>query len=437
MKFTITEQHTPTTATIQMPHWCHALESDFPNGKLKICDLCCDDLAYVLYKKNGFYIQLNNHPLTEAHLLINPISHIYSFAILNETELNELDTLHQQVRSLLQKEYAAKGLDVIFFEHGSTISEEKKVSISGGSITHAHLQAIVVPKTFDFMAAAKESMGNLEGLEIIEIKKLTDLANRSIVPTLSSYLFIENVDGRMWVIIIKDTRCLPSMFLLTVIANKIGVSELGIWKVLSDSMRSTYGSLLDQARKQLTQAFKTTFADEEINKRNSGLISLESIRLKTISIVYLGSSSKRLLDIKKLLNLLIEDIQETLAPINGNETLNFKTILAEKHANKGGFNQGIILCRPATADNSPNCKLVRDAVITLNQITDSTITFHHATHHELWNHLLLKIRGQIRAAQVANINRNKAVLIDKLIDMVEASRTMLQVIETYTENRLN
>jgi predicted house-cleaning noncanonical NTP pyrophosphatase (MazG superfamily) len=426
MKPIVIKETKTVLATAYSPFWYDKLESDFPNGKSKICNLCCNYLACVLYKKNNFFIQLNSYPLIEAHLLINSVSHIFSFAMLNMEMLNELDRLHQQVRLVLQKEYAPKGLGVIFFEHGSTISEEKKICISGGSVVHAHLHAVVVPKDFDFMAAVKHDIGNNDGLKITEIKEMSAFANREIIPEHASYLFIENVDGRMWIIIITDTRCLQSMFLLMVITKKLGISDLGAWKTLSDSMRASYSALLENGRKKLVPAFEKVFVDdEEIGRRNTGLVSLENIKSGILNILYLGSSSKRLLDLKKLLILLIEDIKNTVIQIDETKGKQFEVVFNERRAINGGFGKGVILDSSAKIGSPGEFQLVRDNIININQKN----RFHYANHHEYWDHLLLKMREEFKVAQTANIDRKKMVLIEKLADVVEVANAMHHVIE--------
>jgi len=332
-----------TYNTDNAPIWNAKLEDNLPNDNLKICTFCNSDLELIFYKKNGFFVQLDDYPITKSHLLINPISHVFSFALLNKEELDELDTLHRQIREILREKYAAKGFDVIFFEHGSTISEEKKISTTGASIVHAHLQVNLVPKEFDFMMIIKDLIGTNNGLKIIEIKKMNELANRNIVPENVPYLFVENTDGRMWVIVIKDTRSFPPIFLRRLIAEKLGSIELGNWKILSDEMRTTYCTLIEKSKKKLLPMFEKTFPDEEISKQHNGLVLLDNVRRDVLDILYLGNSSKRLFKIKKLLKNLIENLKITIATIEKKIDKKFKVMFAEKRAIKGKFNKGIRL----------------------------------------------------------------------------------------------
>ncbi|MFW9879336.1 MAG: HIT family protein [Candidatus Thorarchaeota archaeon] len=364
--------------------WSDKRDDDFPNVNLRICSFCSNNLEIILYKKNGFFIQLDDNPTTESHMLINPISHVYSFASLKEKELKELDKLHHKIRALLEKEYEEEGLGVIFFEHGSTSSEEKKISVSGASVVHAHLQVNLIPKQYDFFLHIKNYLSKNGGIEIKKIKKLSELANRNILPNDVPYLFIENVDGQMWLIIIKDKRVLPSMFLRRVVAEKMGNIKLADWKVFSNDVRAAYNLLIEKSKRKLIPMFENRFTDQKISKQNQGLISINNIRKDILDILYLSSSSKRLFKIKQLLYILMEDLKNSISSIIGESDENFlKMRFIRKQIEKIESDKEIVI--------------------------DYETGFHFANRNEYWKNLLIKLLEKFIEARKANINKNKII----------------------------
>lgn len=142
--------------------------------------------------------------IAEGHVLIVPVRHICALADLTAEQIEQLEGLCQQVKSILRRVYGA----CVFFEHGI-----RKEGSGGCGIDHAHMHAAPVMADGVLDILSQQFQGNRIG----PISEITRSVSHD-----SSYLFFEDASGERYVFPVKN---LPSQYMRKMVAASIGKDD--------------------------------------------------------------------------------------------------------------------------------------------------------------------------------------------------------------------
>jgi diadenosine tetraphosphate (Ap4A) HIT family hydrolase len=189
---------------------CHCSFCTIVNNRNNKC------LPYnkVIFENKNFIAIPALGQFIEGYLLIISKRHLTSMALLNSDEFQDLEKIKTEVSTKFKPYYGTP----IFFEHGSTSGD----SISGNSITHAHLHA--VGTNICLISRLKDHF---------VMKKLTTYDDlKSLGRDEKSYLYYENTNGSKWSCIVD--KKIPSQFLRKLLADAVGFrKDEWDWKIFA------------------------------------------------------------------------------------------------------------------------------------------------------------------------------------------------------------
>ena len=160
----------------------------------------------LILERDGFIAIPSIGQMVEGYLLIVTKQHYTSMGSLPVDDLNELNTIMEEVRGLLADTYGRP----IFFEHGSM----KDVNSGGCGIDHAHIHAVPLPDNTDVLPDIQEA---LEGVEIASLADLSERARQN-----KPYLFYENQKGIKYLF---DVKNIPCQYMRRILGKRLGCQE--------------------------------------------------------------------------------------------------------------------------------------------------------------------------------------------------------------------
>lgn len=194
--------------------------------------LFCNRTEGVLLRTDNLFVQLDDAPLVEGHVLVMPERHFPSIADMPRELADDFDLVCERLSRIYHDEYG----DFMLFEHGRTGHCIRRNP--GERICHhAHVHVLPLPAemvdrvsvgqrtAFTSWAEVAELAGDIEGYLVAGAGGSTD---RYFYPV---------------------TRPLPSHYLRTVAAEFVGDVELADWEQMLGSERST--RLIDVAKGRL------------------------------------------------------------------------------------------------------------------------------------------------------------------------------------------
>ncbi len=96
------------------------------------CIFCCLPVTRIIAENTYFLAILDKFPISKGHTLIIPKRHILSFFHLNEKEFVSLYPFINEIKTLINKRYLAKGFNI-----GVNDGE-----VAGQTINHLHIHLI-------------------------------------------------------------------------------------------------------------------------------------------------------------------------------------------------------------------------------------------------------------------------------------------------------
>lgn len=196
----------------------------------------CWRTEWVLLRAAECFVQLDDAPIVEGHVLIMPNAHHPSLADAPVHTAMEVDQLSSLIRSLYLETYGSFAL----FEHGRTghcflRSQDEHIC------HHAHVHAL--PLHADLVAEISLGQRTLfnSWAEVAEL-----------AADLDGYLIAESSGGNRY--FYPVTRSLPSHYLRTVAARLSGHEARADWEKLLNTERSM--QLIRRANARLAQSLR-------------------------------------------------------------------------------------------------------------------------------------------------------------------------------------
>lgn len=183
-----------------------------------------DTINSIIFENDNLYIQVDISPLCRGHILIVTNKHYLNFYETSKNIKDDVIKLKDKIREIYKEIYNS---DVLFFEHGSSMS-----GYAGSSIDHAHIHAI--PFNYDF-----NNDLNL-GREInCDIFKTFNFHNEF------SYIYLENSNKN----IIYKVEKLPSQFMRKVVSDKLKLDGY-LWqdRCMSISSKNTFTETINDLK---------------------------------------------------------------------------------------------------------------------------------------------------------------------------------------------
>ncbi|MBU0759561.1 MAG: HIT domain-containing protein [Candidatus Omnitrophica bacterium] len=208
------------------------------------CPICKD--TNILYETQHFKILSDFHPLNLGHILVVPKTHTLSMATLDEQQSKELEILTLNLKKILSEFYDC---EVIFFEHGSVVSDAERAKQGGNTIVHAHLHIIPVPKGFDILS----TLSNQPYITLKPINSFEDLSQQFESET--GYFFYETPEGDKYIFELDVTYTAPSQFLRRIVGEALGNGDWD-WKIASLELQAKYKRLFEQTTEDLLPLFR-------------------------------------------------------------------------------------------------------------------------------------------------------------------------------------
>jgi diadenosine tetraphosphate (Ap4A) HIT family hydrolase len=199
--------------------------------KLSGC-LFCERREWVLWRGESSFVQLDDAPLLEGHLLVCPEQHCESMGDVSAEALPEFATVFERVRELYLELYGAFTL----FEHGRT--GHCVIRTAADRICH-HAHVHILPLCGDLA----------ERVAVGQRRRLDDWSQlRELSEDVDGYLLVESAQsGRYFYPV---TRPLAPHYLRTVAASLLGTPDLAEWEAAIGGRRSS--ELMQSAHRRLS-----------------------------------------------------------------------------------------------------------------------------------------------------------------------------------------
>lgn len=187
-----------------------------------------DTTDSILFENDKLYIQVDISPLCRGHILIITNDHYLNFYETPRKIKDDVVKLKDKIRKLYKDIYNS---DVLFFEHGSSMS-----GYAGASIDHAHIHAI--PINYDF--SNELNLGESINCDIFSTHGFHNEF---------SYIYLENSYKK----IIYKVEKLPSQFMRKVVSNKLK-SDSYLWqdRCISKDSKNTFRETINDLQGKIT-----------------------------------------------------------------------------------------------------------------------------------------------------------------------------------------
>lgn len=193
------------------------------------CDIC-DEIQhgqnnlfakhlYYQYKKAGLttrQVFINNHfflipsvgPISPCHLLLCPLNHVSSFAQIDQSQMEDIQTILNDVINAVKKEYGY----AIAFEHGTSSNNRGSTSCN-----HAHIHILATKIPLDILL-------NERGFRLKRINNFSEI-HTEFSPNQPYFLIVTN-SNHIW--ITNDHVC-TSQYLRLLCTSYLGEGN-GLWQ---------------------------------------------------------------------------------------------------------------------------------------------------------------------------------------------------------------
>jgi diadenosine tetraphosphate (Ap4A) HIT family hydrolase len=201
--------------------------------KLDDC-LFCTRQQWVLWRGQSSFVQLDDAPLLEGHLLVCPEEHYESMGDVPAESLPEFEQTFECLREIYVEQYGAFAL----FEHGRT--GHCVIRTPADRVCH-HAHVHVLPLAGDL--TTRVGIGQRQSLDSwSEVRALSE--------DVDGYLIVDSIESGCF--FYPVTRPLPAHYLRTLTADLLGTPDIADWEFEIGSPRST--ELTRSAHRRLSSA---------------------------------------------------------------------------------------------------------------------------------------------------------------------------------------